>query len=162
MKKKIFALTVIVCIITVVMAAFVACDGDKLFDSTWELTALQNAQGEIIACGEGFSYDTTKPRITVTCKISVGGEISLNYAEGSTTIKGQMTQTSTGADGSVRYSISFEDGRQGSAVYISKKDAVYLSDADSENNDIEEIYELTITIGEEYTLYFKRGANISQ
>lgn len=161
MKKRIIALVAAVCLLTIALTAFVACDGDKLFDSTWELTAVQNAQGEIIACGDGYSYDETIPRITVTCTVSVNGEIAITYADEHKTLKGQMTQTSVGADGTERYSVSFEDGRQGSAVYVSKKDAVYPSDVESEKNDNAEVYELTVKIGEDYTLYFKRGANIS-
>lgn len=161
MKKRLFTVIAAVLVLVAALTVFTACDGDKLFESSWEIAAISNAQGEIIACGESFSYDESVPRVTVTCNVSLDGEISISYAAENKKLTGKMTQTSTGADGSEKYSIEFSDGRLGTAVYLSSKDDVYPSDQDKDDqSDIAEKYEFTVTVGEEYTLYFVRGSKI--
>ena len=158
MKKKIFALTVIVCIITVVMAAFVACDGDKLFSSYWEMVVIQNGQGSIIACGPDYDKATSLPKVSVTCTIKVNENIELKYAEGESVLYGKLTEIKTGVDHTKTFSVSFNDGRMG-MLYYYDLDEILESSLIQKYGD--EKYELVITIGEEYTLYFKRSANIS-
>lgn len=163
MKRKIFAATAVACILIVALTALAACDSDKLLDSSWELAAVANAQGEIIACGEDYAYDASVKRIAVTCTVSGEGEIVIVYADGGKTLKGQLTETSTGADGEERYSVKYADGSIGTAVYVAKKDNVYPSDTDADDKyDVSELYELTLTVGEEYTLYFARVSSIKQ
>lgn len=161
MKKRLVATVASICVLLAVITAFTACGGDKLFDSSWEAALIVNAQGEIVARGEDFSYDESVPVVTVTCTVSVGGEIKLTWAEGDKTLTGNMIETGEGADKSVRYSIEFSDGSAGTATYLAKKDEVYPSDADKEDGyDQPESYQFTVTLGEIYTLYFVRVAQI--
>lgn len=161
MKKRFIATIASICVLLAVITAFTACNGDKLFDSSWEAALIVNAQGEMVARGEDFSYDESVPVATVTCTVSVGGDIKLTWAEGGKTLNGKMTETGEGADKSVRYSIEFSDGSAGTATYLAKKDEIYPSDTDKEDGcDQPESYEFTVTKGEEYTLYFARVAQI--
>ena len=161
MKKRLVVTVASVCVLLAVLTAFAACDGDKLFESSWEAAFICNAQGEIIARGEDYAYNENAGVATVTCTISAGGEISLVWAEGKKTLDGQMTEVSEGADKSVRYSIAFSDGSTGTATYLAKKDSVYPFDTDKDDGfDLPESYELTLKVGEEYTLYFVRVAQI--
>lgn len=159
MKKRLVATISAICVLVAVLTAFTACDGDKLFESSWEAAVVRNAQGDIVACEEDFSYDDSITVATVTCTVSVDGEIKLTWAEGKKSLTGKMTEIGEGADKSVRYSIEFSDGSAGTATYLAKKDEVYPSDTDKEDGcDQPESYEFTVTKGEEYTLYFVRVA----
>lgn len=161
MKKRLVATISAICVLVAVLTAFTACDGDKLFESSWEAAVVRNAQGDIVACGEDFSYDDSITVATVTCTVSVDGEIKLTWAEGKKSLTGKMTEISEGADKSQRYSVAYSDGSAGIATYLEDKDAVYPSDTDKDDAyDLPEKYELTLTVGDEYILYFVRVSQI--
>lgn len=159
MKKKIIVTFSAILIVITLMTAFTACDGDKLFRSSWEAAVVRNAQGDIVACGKDFCYDDSLTVATVKCTVSVDGELKLTWAEGNKSLTGTMTQLSEGADKTQRYSVLFSDGSTGIATYLEDKDAVYPSDTDKDDSyDLPEKYELTLTVGDEYTLYFVRDS----
>lgn len=159
MKKTLKSL-IILCIVVTVAACCIACT-DKIYSSTWEMAVAVNGSGDVIACGEGYSYDDDVQRVAINCNISKDGEITIKSSDSQMSMKGQMTELSTGADGAVLYSIEFEDGRTGSAVYREKKDDSYPSDVDKDDSaDIAELYELTVSVSDVMTLYFVRGAEI--
>ncbi len=153
----------LVIVAVVFVAAFTACDNDALLDSTWEMAVALNEHGEVIACGEDYTYEANVKRIAVTCTVSREGEIVIVYADGGKTLKGQLTEASTGADGTERYSVKYDDGSSGTAVYVAKTNNVYPSDTDADDEyDVPQLCELTVTVGEEYTLYFARVSSIKQ
>lgn len=159
MKKAVKSL-IVLSIIAAIALCCVACS-DNIYGSVWEMAVAVNGNGEVEACGEGYAYSEDVRRVTVTCNISKDGEITIKYADDNITIKGQMTELSTGADGAVRYSIAFEDGRTGSAVYREKKENYYPSDVDKDDGtDVAELYELSVSVSDTMTMYFVRGAEI--
>ena len=56
MKKRFIAVFMLVIVAVVFVAAFTACDNDALLDSTWEMAVALNEHGEVIACGEDYTY----------------------------------------------------------------------------------------------------------
>lgn len=158
--KKALRTLIIFCLIATVAACCIACT-DKIYSSTWEMAVAVDGNGDVVACGKGYSYGEDVLRVTVTCNISKDGEITIKSADNQMSMKGQMTELSTGADGEVRYSIAFEDGRTGTAVYKDKKDDSYPSDVDKDDlADKAELYELSVSVSDVMTLYFVRGAEI--
>lgn len=158
MKKRFAVATATVCVLLIVIAAFVACDGDKLFSSYWEMEVIQDGHGAIIARGPDYDGSTSAPKVNVNCTIKVNENIELKYAEGESVLYGKLTEIKTGVDHTKTFSVSFNDGRMG-MLYYYDLDEILESSLIQKYGD--EKYELVITIGEEYTLYFKRSANIS-
>lgn len=154
MKKTVKIITLL-CVAVVIATCFVACTPDELFESVWEVTAIKNAQGEIVAYGEGYAPDDSLHKVTVTCTVSRDNDIEIIYADEHKTLKGKMVETSTGADKSVNYSIEFNDGTTGRAVYSGKTEDGFGNKVNVTES------ELVITIGEDYSLYFARGARIN-
>lgn len=163
MKKRVITALTLLSVAVVLVTAFTACENDPLLDSTWELAAVLNAQGEIVACGEGYSYDEDVKRVSITCSLSKNAEIELVYKDGEKSLTGKMTQISTGADGKLRYHVDYSDGTSGVVVYMAIYDKNTSYDATKTANDVTSKYALEVTVSkftEEYTLYFERVASI--
>lgn len=158
--KKTLKTLIVFCAIAAVTVCCIACT-DNIYGSTWEMAVAVNGSGDVIACGEGYSYDEKVLRVTATCNISKDGQITIKSTDEQMSMKGQMTELSKGADGEVRYSIAFGDEKTGTAVYKDQKDYSYPSDVDKDDGtDISEFYELSVSVSDVMTLYFVRGAEI--
>lgn len=162
MKKRVITALTVVIAVAVLVTAFTACENNALLDSTWELAVVLDAHGEVVACGEGYSYGDEVKKISVTCSVSESGKIDLVYNDEGKRLTGDMEQVSTDADGTLRYHVEYSDGMSGTVVYTESYDKKASDDAKTVK-DVAEQYALTVTVSyftEEYTMYFERVSTI--
>lgn len=137
--KKYFAA---VCLVLVVCVAFVGCT-DSLYKSEWKMQVVKDGSGDVIACSDDMGFDDSVPRANVICDITEDDEIILTNVDAQKKIKGKMTMLSTELDGTVNYSVTFDNGKSGKVEY--NKDA----------NEGE--YGLVVSISDEFTMYFSKS-----
>lgn len=164
MKKRVITALTLLVVAVVLVTAFTACEKDVLLDSTWKLAVIYNEYGEIVACGEGYAYDESIERMSITCSLSRTGKIELVNNDGEKSLTGKMKQVSTGADGNLRYHVDYSNDTSGSVNYMARYDNNTSYDATVDENDVERIYALEVTVskyGDEYKLCFERTSAIN-
>lgn len=165
MKKRVVTAFMLIIVTVVLATAFTACDNDELLGSTWQLAVIYNEYGEIVACGEGYSYAEDIERVSVTCSLSRTAKIELVYNDGEKSLTGKMKQVSTGADGNLMYHVDYSNDTSGSVNYMARYDKNTSYDTTIDENDVERRYALEVTVtkyGDEYKLCFERTSSIDE
>lgn len=147
--KKLGLIVVVVFLIAITATVLPSCEADKLFESYWELVAVENQGGSLIAYGENYYPESVLPHLNITCTLGVGENITIDYPSKEKQLFGKMNEIKTGIDNTKTYSIVFNDGRIGILNYIDIGEIL-------PSDDYKSLSGLVVTIGEEYILYFVR------